>query len=158
MDSWVVAVIFVFLLIVSSGRTSADDNTSFYENYKLTWGFGHALLSNQEREIQLSLYSNSGGAGFESKVPYASGFFHIRMKIPDKNSSGVVTTFYITSRSDNHDEIDIEMLGNNGPPCKLHTNLFTNGRGNREQRLNLWFDPTKDFHSYRLLWNEHQVV
>ncbi|KAJ6349159.1 hypothetical protein OIU77_006694 [Salix suchowensis] len=27
-----------------------------------------------------------------------------------------------------------------------------------EQRLNLWFDPTKDFHSYSLLWNQRQVV
>ncbi|KAJ0513228.1 putative xyloglucan:xyloglucosyl transferase [Helianthus annuus] len=30
--------------------------------------------------------------------------------------------------------------------------------GNREQRLNLLFDPTKDFHTYSILWNQRQVV
>ncbi|KAM0039764.1 putative xyloglucan:xyloglucosyl transferase [Helianthus debilis subsp. tardiflorus] len=31
-------------------------------------------------------------------------------------------------------------------------------QGNREQRLNLLFDPTKDFHTYSILWNQCQVV
>ncbi|KAM0008948.1 putative xyloglucan:xyloglucosyl transferase [Helianthus debilis subsp. tardiflorus] len=31
-------------------------------------------------------------------------------------------------------------------------------QGNREQRLNLWFDATKDFRTYSILWNQHQVV
>ncbi|MFS8005681.1 putative xyloglucan:xyloglucosyl transferase [Helianthus anomalus] len=31
-------------------------------------------------------------------------------------------------------------------------------QGNREQRLNLLFDPTKDFHTYSILWNQGQVV
>jgi len=35
------------------------------------------------------------GAGFESKVHYGSGFFHTMIKLPDKNSIGVVTAFYV---------------------------------------------------------------
>jgi hypothetical protein len=35
------------------------------------------------------------GAGFESKLHYGSGSFHMRIKLPDKNSIGVVTAFYV---------------------------------------------------------------
>ncbi|KAK7842850.1 xyloglucan endotransglucosylase/hydrolase 1, partial [Quercus suber] len=42
-------------------------------------------------------------------------------------------------------------------PFLLHTNVFTNGRGDREERISLWSDPTEDFHGYQLLWNQHQV-
>ncbi|KAM0036750.1 putative xyloglucan:xyloglucosyl transferase [Helianthus debilis subsp. tardiflorus] len=31
-------------------------------------------------------------------------------------------------------------------------------QGNREQRLNLWFDATKNFRTYSILWNQRQVV
>ncbi|KAM0004989.1 putative xyloglucan:xyloglucosyl transferase [Helianthus debilis subsp. tardiflorus] len=31
-------------------------------------------------------------------------------------------------------------------------------QGNREQRLNLWFNATKNFRTYSILWNQRQVV
>ncbi|KAK9190698.1 hypothetical protein WN943_019308 [Citrus x changshan-huyou] len=148
---------FIVLLVTSLRISCRADTTSFNDNYHVTWGHDHALLLNQDREIQLTLDQKSG-AGFESKMRYGSGLFHIRMKIPDKNSTGVLTSFYLASRSSHHDEIDLEFLGNNGPPYKLHTNLYINGQGGREQQILLWFDPTKDFHSYKILWNEHQIV
>ncbi|MFS7948034.1 putative xyloglucan:xyloglucosyl transferase [Helianthus anomalus] len=30
-------------------------------------------------------------------------------------------------------------------------------QGNREKRLNLWFDATKNFRTYSILWNQRQV-
>ncbi|XVF08693.1 hypothetical protein REPUB_Repub07fG0025400 [Reevesia pubescens] len=64
----------------------------------------------------------------------------------------------LTSHSPDHDELDFEFLGNNLAPYTLQTNVFANGQGGREQRIHLWFDPTKDFHSYKILWNQFQTV
>ncbi|XP_018847735.1 xyloglucan endotransglucosylase/hydrolase protein 2-like [Juglans regia] len=143
-------------LVLSSAE--GTDIISFYENYNVTWGFDHVLSLNQGREIQLSMDSSSG-AGFASKLSYASGFFHLKMKLPDRDSAGVVTAFYLTSNGNKHDELDFEFLGNReGKPYTLQTNVFVNGQGNREQRILLWFDPTADFHTYKILWNQHQIV
>ncbi|KAI9107979.1 hypothetical protein K1719_020852 [Acacia pycnantha] len=99
------------------------------------------------------------GSGFGSKMNYGSGFFHLRIKVPDRDSSGVVTAYYLTSQGERHDEVDFEFLGNKeGKPYTLQTNVFADGKGNKEQRIRLWFDPSADFHDYRILWNPHQLV
>jgi len=63
------------------------------------------------------------------------------------------------SDSEAHDKIDFEFLGNNfGQPYVLQANVFAKGQGNREQHILLWFDPTIEFHSYSLLWNQNLIV
>lgn len=65
----------------------------------------------------------------------------------------------LTSYQPNRDEVDFEFLGNvPGKPYTLQTNVYVDGLDDREQRINLWFDPTQDFHTYSILWNLHQIV
>ncbi|KAL1834901.1 hypothetical protein ACET3Z_004552 [Daucus carota] len=156
MDSLFFAVIILDLLIITGVMGLQDKR--FDENYVVTWGNEHVMYTNGGRDVQLSM-DKSSGAGFASKLSYGTGLFHMRIKLPSGGSAGVVTAFYLHSHTSKHDELDFEFLGNKkGKPITLQTNVYTNGQGNREQRVILWFDPTADFHNYQVLWNEHQTV
>ncbi|KAJ1397468.1 Transferase [Sesbania bispinosa] len=88
----------VFLiLLVDDGlhaRGSIDTELSFDQNYEVIWGDDHVVSLNQGKEIQLTM-DNSSGSGFGSKMTYGSGLFHLRIKVPDRNSAGVVTAYYM---------------------------------------------------------------
>lgn len=57
------------------------------------------------------------------------------------------------------DELDFEFLGNRtGQPYTVQTNVYAHGKGDREQRVNLWFDPSREFHNYSITWNREQVL
>ncbi|KAG6409704.1 hypothetical protein SASPL_127746 [Salvia splendens] len=132
---------------------------SFHNYYRYLWGSNHFSVNPQGTEVQL-LMDKSSGAGFRSKLEYRSGLFHVRMKIPERKTGGIVTCFYLTSAPDNQDpgnhyEIDFEFLGTNGT---VQTNVYNNDGGHREQSFNLWFNPSKDFHTYEILWNSRQIV
>nr|XP_043638330.1 xyloglucan endotransglucosylase/hydrolase protein 2-like [Erigeron canadensis] len=138
--------------------SAISKNASFDQNYQVTWGRDRILFFKHGREVQLSL-DQSSGSGFASNAYYGSGFFQMKIKIPDRDSAGVVTAFYLNSNVGVHDELDFEFLGNRpGKDIVLQTNVFANGLGGREQRTLLWFDPTSDFHYYKFLWNQHQIV
>ncbi|KAK3039068.1 hypothetical protein RJ639_028519 [Escallonia herrerae] len=64
----------------------------------------------------------------------------------------------LSSQGPGHDEIDFEFLGNSsGNPCTLHTNVYAQGKGNKEQQFHLWSDPTTAFHTYSIVCNPGTV-
>ncbi|KAG9456380.1 hypothetical protein H6P81_000888 [Aristolochia fimbriata] len=77
----------------------------------------------------------------------------------NSNAPSLLLAYLLSSKGPTWDEIDLEFLGNlSGQPYTVHTNVFTQGKGNREQQFFLWFDPTKDFHTYTILWNAQRII
>jgi len=148
----------IFLLASVQSEVN-DANPIFNDDFQILFASDHVKTSDDGQTWELMLDKKSG-SGFQTKHSYRFGFFTMQLKLVAGDSAGVVTTYYMASKDfETRDELDFEFLGNiSGQPYALQTNIYVDGVGGREQRNELWFDPTADFHTYSFLWNYHQLI
>ncbi|OVA15365.1 Glycoside hydrolase [Macleaya cordata] len=150
------ANVLFFTLFAASVLVGLVDSAKFDQYFEASWAQDHLEYDGEQLNLKLDTYS---GAGFASKSKYLFGKTTVQIKLVEGDSAGTVTAFYMSSDGPKHNEFDFEFLGNTtGEPYLVQTNVYVNGVGNREERLSLWFDPTKEFHSYSIFWNQRQVV
>ncbi|OAY63484.1 xyloglucan endotransglucosylase/hydrolase protein 9-like [Ananas comosus] len=141
---------------LGSSPWAASGLSKFDDVIQPSWASDHVIY---DGDLLLLKLDNFSGSGFASKNKYLYGKATADIKLVPGDSAGTVTAFYMSSEGASHNEFDFEFLGNrSGEPYLVQTNLYINGVGNREQRMDLWFDPAADFHSYSILWNPRQVV
>ncbi|KAK2981192.1 hypothetical protein RJ640_007126 [Escallonia rubra] len=137
---------------------------NFYEGFRNLWGPNHQSVDNSALAIWLD---KTSGSGFKSVKPFRSGYFGASIKLQPGYTAGVITAFYLSNSEAHpgyHDEVDIEFLGTTfGKPYTLQTNVYIRGSGDgkiigREMKFHLWFDPTKSFHHYAILWSPKEII
>ncbi|MDQ6964930.1 MAG: family 16 glycosylhydrolase [Mariprofundales bacterium] len=131
--------------------------------FQTGWRADHISFANSVMTLQLD---NSPGCSTYSttcsKQPVASGEYKsinmvsygdITFRAKAAKASGVITgLFTYTGPSDSqpHDEIDIEIIGNN--TTQVQFNYFVAGVGNHEKVVALGFDASQAMHDYTIKW------
>ena len=93
-------------------------------------------------------------AEYFSSDEFQYGTFEITMK--GTSRQGIISSFFLYTDSPQHDEIDIEFVGN----TPLQFNYFQNGVGGNEQDYvyPVGFDPVANFNTYAIVWTPTSIT
>lgn len=93
------------------------------------------------------------GGEFQSSQPLGFGAYEIRMKLPDVPSS--LTGFFLYKSPSLHHEIDIEIY--NDKTGEFFLTTYADGEKKNLHLDKMSFDPTLDFHNYRIEYYPDRV-
>ena len=120
------------------------------------WLPDHISFSDGKMVIKLDNVSSHDKpySSCECRTVSRLGFGTVEARLKAVKCSGVATTFFLYDDS-TKDEIDLEFLGKNTQ--QLQTNYFNAGNGGHEHMIDLGFDASSDFHSYKIEWQSTSI-
>jgi beta-glucanase (GH16 family) len=121
-----------------------------------TWKPDHISYSSGGMNISLDDQSNNrmNHTSGECRTigSYSYGYFEASMK--SARGSGTVSSFF-TYDDASRDEIDVEILGKN--PSQVQFNYYAKGQGGHEKLIDLGFDSSAGFHTYKIEYGEGYI-
>lgn len=112
----------------------------------------NVFISDKLLNIRLPKDRLQGGE-IQSIHPLGFGAYEVSLKLPDSPSS--ITGFFLYKQPDFFHEIDIEIF--NKKNSEVLFTSYKDGKVQKEYRVPLEFDPTANFHKYRIEFYEKSV-
>lgn len=95
-----------------------------------------------------------GGAEIFTKNLHGYGIYEVRMKLPQVPNS--LTGFFMYKAPDYYHEIDIELFNDSEGNVLMST--YSDGQIQNDHLGKTGFDPTADFHNYRIEYTSDEVA
>lgn len=116
----------------------------------------HVVKSGLGNDLKIR-FDAACGSRFRSTTRFADGSFQADIKTAAGDTSGLVTSFYLSSLEGSgiQSEIDFEFLGKD--KTKVQTNFYHKGVGGHEMMHDLGFDSSKAFHNYRIEYSKERI-